>query len=381
MKPGKILLVANSNYLYTPRSLFWPDAIFLTGPNLDSGQAVGMAISVQRVVNLDSEVVIKVGSIDHLQSRGLLTALIDGSTPSSEAVGEAIMTLLSAMLEAERSIRRIFVLIFVQSPGYALLPEPLQFVYAMVVLLAEGRFDAMIPAPNRQVDPSCYYPYQSELPTIWSDISNAVQGFKDHSTTRVVLDEGLGLELSNFGRLFKRRPGVGDEHQLLQRLANNLWFRQTDYVRDERGNFARRNALSAEEDLKAMALRTKPHANPWLYLTPRLCVLGQDAFDNAPSVVREIHQNLQRILDVREQARATILQMMQEIKTMSLDRFQADVLAMRPEYERSGATLAGIGVGWSPAFVSSCNPRASRNLIANFVRDIRKLSIGFVLAL
>ena len=67
-----------------------------------------MAISAQRVVNLDPEVVIVAGSNDHLQIRGLLNTLIDGSTPSSEAVGEAIMTLLSAMTEAEKSIRQRF---------------------------------------------------------------------------------------------------------------------------------------------------------------------------------------------------------------------------------------------------------------------------------
>ena len=32
----------------------------------------------------------------------------------------------------------------------------------------------------------------------------------------------------------------------------------------------------------------------------------------------------------------------------------------------------------SPTFLSSCYPRASRHLIANFVKDIRKLSIGLV---
>ena len=77
---------------------------------------------------------------------------------------------------------------------------------------------------------------------------------------------------------------------------------RTDYVRDEGGNLVRRNTLSTEEDLKAMALRTKPHTNLWLYLSPRLCALGQDAFDHAPVVVREIHHYLQRILDVRDQA-------------------------------------------------------------------------------
>ena len=105
--------------------------------------------------------------------------------------------------------------------------------------------------------------------------------------TRVVLDDGLGLELSNFGRLLKMRPGVGDEHRLVQRLASNLCFRQTDYVRDKKGNLVRRNALSAEENLKAMALRIKPHTNPWFYLSPRLCPLGQAAFGSAQAVKRD----------------------------------------------------------------------------------------------
>ena len=83
---------------------------------------------------------------------------------------------------------------------------------------------------------------------------------------------------------------MGDEHRLVQRLANNLWFRQTDYVRYEQEDLVRRSALSTEEDLKAKALTTKPHTNPWLYLSPRLCAFGQDAFDGAPAVVREIHQ-------------------------------------------------------------------------------------------
>ena len=143
----------------------------------------------------------------------------------------------------------------------------------------------------------------------------------------------------------------------------------------------RRNAISTDEHLKAVALRSKPHTNPWLYLPPRLCTLGQDAFDYAPAVVKEIHQYLKKILGAKDQAEATMLQLMQQINTMSLDRFQADVLATKAEYERFDAILAGIGLGWSPAFISSCYPRASRNMIANFVNDIRKLYTDLVLAL
>ena len=163
----------------------------------------------------------------------------------------------------------------------------------------------------------------------------------------IVLDEGLGVEFSNFGRLLKMRPRVGDEHQIVQRLANNLWFRQTDYVRNETGDVVRRNALSTEDDLKAMALRL--YLSPWLYLSPRLCALGQDAFGYAPAVVREIHQYLKKIMDVKEQKGATMLQLMQQINTMSSDRFQADVLATKTEYKKSDAFLAGMGDGWSPS--------------------------------
>ena len=67
--------------------------------------------------------VVIAGSIDHLQSRGLLSRLTDGSIPSNEVMGEAIMTLLSAMAEVESSVQRHFTknvvkVIFVLSPGF-----------------------------------------------------------------------------------------------------------------------------------------------------------------------------------------------------------------------------------------------------------------------
>ena len=97
---------------------------------------------------------------------------------------------------------------------------------------------------------------------------------------------------------------MNDEHELVQELANNLYFRQTDYVRNEGGTMVRTNATSPKEDLGAIAFRTIPHNNRWLYQSPRLCSLGQDAFDHAPAVIREIHHYLRAILNVREEAGA-----------------------------------------------------------------------------
>ena len=231
MKAAKYLIVASSDYLYTPRSLFWPDVIFLTAPKLDWGQAIDMMISVRRVVSMEPQVTVVAGSNDHLQNRGLLSRLTDGSIPSNEVIGEAIMTLLSAMAEVEAAAKQRFTqnvvkVIFALSPGYAALPEPLQFVYTMVTTIAEGRFNVIIPAPNRVVDPDNYYPSRSELPAVWADISNAIQGLRDCSTTRLVLDKVLGMELFNFARLLKLRTGVDDDHLLKQQVADDLWFRQ-----------------------------------------------------------------------------------------------------------------------------------------------------------
>ena len=146
--------------------------IFLTDPKLDRGQAIGMAISVQRIVNMDPQVIVIAGSNDHLQSRGLPTRLEDGSDPSNEVMGEA-------MTEVETSVQRRFTknvvkIVFVLSPGYAALPEPLQFVYMMVTTIAERRFDVFIPAPNSSVDLNTCYPLRSELPAVWANISLAI---------------------------------------------------------------------------------------------------------------------------------------------------------------------------------------------------------------
>ena len=111
---------------------------------------------------MDPQVIVIAGSNDHLQSRGLLSRLTDGSILSNEVTGETIMTLLPAMTEVLASVQRHFTkkvvkIIFVLSPGYATLPEPLQFVYTMATTLAEGRFSVIIPALNRMVDPNNYY--------------------------------------------------------------------------------------------------------------------------------------------------------------------------------------------------------------------------------
>ena len=103
----KHLIVASSDYLYTPRSLFWPDVIFLTAPKFDWGPPVGMTISERKTISMDPQVIVIAGLNDQLQSKGLLSRLTDGSIPSNDVKGEAIMTLLSAMTDVEASVQRV----------------------------------------------------------------------------------------------------------------------------------------------------------------------------------------------------------------------------------------------------------------------------------
>ena len=62
VKAAKYLIVASSDYLYRPRSFFWPDVIFLRAPKLDWGQSASMTISVRRAIGMDSQVIIIAGS-------------------------------------------------------------------------------------------------------------------------------------------------------------------------------------------------------------------------------------------------------------------------------------------------------------------------------
>ena len=64
IKEAKYLIIASSDYLYTPRSLFWPDVIFLTAPKLGWGQSAGMTISVRRTISMEPQVIVIAGSND-----------------------------------------------------------------------------------------------------------------------------------------------------------------------------------------------------------------------------------------------------------------------------------------------------------------------------
>ena len=95
----------------------------------------------------------------------------------------------------------------------------------MVALLSEGKYDVIISATNRGIEIENLRPLRAEFPAVRSDISNAMRGFKDPSLHMLVLDEVLGLELSNFRRQLKLKPGIDNDHRVIVAMSNDLWFR------------------------------------------------------------------------------------------------------------------------------------------------------------
>ena len=137
------------------------------------------------------------------------------------------------------------------------------------------------------------------------------------------------LELSKVAKLFKLRPNVNDDHALVQQVANDLWFKQVDYEKNAEEKMVRRNLTSSEKYLMALVLRTKPDTNAWPYLSPRKCTLAEDAVEHVQAVIKGIHLYLKNLQNERDQAGAIMLQLMQNVKNMSLFKFQPAVLATR----------------------------------------------------
>ena len=219
MRKANIMTVANSEFVYTSKSLFWPDVIMLAAVDLlDLLQAVSLAIGVQRETDMNPVTIVFAGFNDHLHSRGFLSRLRDPAM-AENAVWPAIKDILESMGKVvdatkEGSFTKVIPrVVFALSTGYACLPDGFKFVYAIVTLVSKGKHELIISAQNRMIEMENLRPLRAELPAVRSDISNAMRGIKDHELHMLVLAEVLGLELSNFSR---RRPSSG--HSDVERI-------------------------------------------------------------------------------------------------------------------------------------------------------------------
>ena len=382
MRKAKIMLVANSEFVYTSKSLFWPDVIMLAAVDLDLLQSISLAIGVQRQTDMNPITIVFAGINDHLHSRGFLSRLRDPTT-AENAVWPAIKDILESMGEVvdatkEGSFTKVTPrVVFALSPGYAHLPDGLKFVYAIVTLLSEGKYDVIISAPNRMIEMENLRPLKAELPAVWSDISNAMRGFKDHALHMLVLDEVLGLELSNFSRQLKLKPGIDDDHRVIAAMSNDLWFRAMEVTGE---NTRRKNSQETRAHLEAMVLRTKPEANQWLHLNPRVAALGADAFEQGPVMITKIHAYLLKEVNLAENAGEKTAEFVNRMCQITLETFWTQEVKGKEGFERTDSMLEGLGAGWTASFLAKVYPKVSHYLIKEFLQAVVEVSIVELIA-
>ena len=383
MRKAKIMVVASSDFVCTFKSLFWHDAIMLAAVDLDLMQSVSMAIGVQRQTEMNLITIVFAGTNDHLHSRGFRSRLRELTTAEA-TVWPAIKDILETMGEVLDTLKEgAFTKItpravFALSPGYAHLPYGLKFVYAMLALLSEGKYDVIISAPNRGKEMENLRPLRAELPAVWPDISNAMRGFKNHSLHMLMLDEVLGLQLSNFSRQLKLKPGIDDDHRRIAALSNDLWFRGIEV---KEGKERKANSKEIRAHLEAMVLRTKPEANQWLYLTPRIAALDADGFERGPVMIRKIHAYLVKEVNLAENAEEKSAEFVNKVCQVTLETFWTHNVKGEEGFERTDSMLERLGAGWIESFLAKIYPSLSRYLIKEFLQVVVEVSIVELLAL
>ena len=368
MRKAKIMVVANSEFVYTSKSLFWPDVIMLAAVDLDLLQSVSLAIGVQRQTDMNPITMVFAGINDHLHSRGFLSRLRDPKT-AENAVWPAIKDIhesLGEVVDATRegSFNKVALrVVFELSPGYAHLPDGLKFVSAIVALLSEGKYDVIISVPNRMIE-------MENLRLLKAELSNALH--------MLMLDEVLGLEQSNFSRQLKLKPGIDDDHRVITAMSNDLWFRAMEVAGEDT---RRKNSLETRAHLEAMVLRTKPEANQWLHLNPRVAALGADAFEQGPVMITKINAYLLKEVNLAENAGEKTAEFVNRMCQITLETFWTQEMKGQEGFERTDSMLEGLRAGLTASFLAKVYPKVSHYLIKEFLQAVVRVSIVELIAL
>ena len=96
----------------------------------------------------------------------------------------------------------------------------------------------------------------------------------------LVLDEMFGLELSNFSKKLKIKPGINDDHQVIVEIPNGLWFREMEIDEEEKPK--RQNAKETKIHL---VLATKSEVSKRLHLTSQIAPLAPDYFERDSAMI------------------------------------------------------------------------------------------------
>ena len=163
---ARVIIVAGSDFEGTSPKLFWPETLVYSLPGAELNQMLTLVKAMKSEMPCEPELLLFAGMNDHLHAAGLLEQL-KGDEPTPKKIWEAIQTLFAAMNEVQENVSSRFGpktrVVFATSPEYATMPPALQFVYAILILIAEGNaWWILMTAPNRELEPTNWNPRTKE---------------------------------------------------------------------------------------------------------------------------------------------------------------------------------------------------------------------------
>ena len=321
---------------------------------------------------------------------GLLEQL-KGSEPTSKKIWEAIQTLFAAMNDVQENVVSRFgsktKVVFTTSPGYVNMPPALQFVYAVLILIAEGNeWRILMAAPNRELEPSNLRLRKSELAAAWADISHALRGFYGLADILIVLDEVLLLEISNFARQLKFSPVIGDDHPAINQLTASLWFRSmevkiTGSTGKSRGpSNERKNVADTEKQLESMKYRLTQENGWWPFLTPRLENATNKTREEAPPLVKQVWSFLEKQLELAEGREMTVARFVSAANEVTIGGFWREHAEGELRTRRDHEILKFLSPCWGKEFMAGMFGTTA-TIFGAFVQEILGMPISLLLAL
>ena len=113
-----------------------------------------------------------------------------------------------------------------------------------------------------------------------------------------------------------------------------------------------------------MALRTKPEANKWLHLNPRIAALGTDAFEPGPAMITKNHAYLMKELNLAANTEKKSAKFVNRVCQVTLEAFWTQ--NMKGE-EGFGSMLEGLEAGWTAFFLAKVYELSVVEILALFM--------------
>ena len=118
----------------------------------------------------------------------------------------------------------------------------------------------------------------------------------------------------------------------------------------------KKNAKGTKAHLEAMVWRTKPKANKWLHLTPRISAFGMDAFERGSTMITKIYVYIVIELILAENEGEKSAELVDKMCQITLEVFWTQNVRGEECFERTDIMLKGLGAGWTASFLTNVYP-------------------------